>query len=50
MDENIDLANIQSIPHHEMLAITNQYMIGCADHINKYVYYYVGWLILPKSK
>lgn len=37
MDENIDLSKIQSIPHHEMLAITNQYMIGCVDHINKYI-------------
>lgn len=37
MDENIDLSKIKCIPQHEMLAITNQYMIGCVDHINKYI-------------
>lgn len=35
MDEQVDLSKINCVPHHEMLAIVNQYIIGSLDHINK---------------
>jgi len=40
--EDIDLRKIQCIPHPKTIAIMNQYLLSATQHINKYLYSYLG--------
>jgi len=40
--EDIDLRKIQCIPHPKTIAIMNQYLLSATQHINKYLFSYLG--------